>query len=399
MTAAPHRPRDPLLDRLFAIVSGRDAARALSVDEWNAMLTVARAHAVEPLLAQRVLGAGEAPPEIDETLRRIQEQTAQRNVHRLRDFATVTTALHARGIPVIALKGMHLVPLVYRNLAERTMIDLDLLVPRPNLSAAADALRELGYDALVPYRIAEGDVPYYAHHLPPFLKEGGSTVELHWDVHPPRNALALDVAELWERASPARIGAVDARVLAVEDLLLHLALHATYGHRCDVSARACCDVAAIIRTQSISWDAVIDRARRWKIGAGTYLVLRLTRELFDAAIPTEVLQALQPEDFDEQMLHIALRGEGHRKPAQRLLHARGAIRKLRTVRDFVFIGRDQLADVHRISRWSPLVYGLYFVRAASLLKRWREVAAVFRDDSADADESAAIDNFLGGAAQ
>lgn len=388
MSAATPATRDPLLERLFAVLAGRDDGREWSIDEWRGVLDVATAHAVQPLLAQRSVAT--APAAIATELRRIQEETTHRNMRRLRDFATVATALQQSGVDVIALKGMHLVPLVYGNLASRGMIDLDLLIPATQLRAGGDVMRELGYEAARPYRVSDDAIPYYAHHIPPFVKDDASSVELHWHLCPPRTQVAIDVAELWQRAVPARIAGVETKVLANEDLLLHLAVHATYSHRCEVSARACCDVAQIVRTQPLAWDALIERARRSNIAAGTYLVLRLAHELLGARIPRDVLTALEPPAFNEEMLRIALRGELSGSGARRLHNAGGAREKLRVAKELLFINRHDLADAHNVDRSSLRVYGLYVTRLARLARRWREVS------TSNSSDAAAIDQFLGG---
>jgi hypothetical protein len=380
---------------LFDLLSGR--SQSIAAGEWHALLAIAKTHGVEPLFAQRVLSSDareSLPADVDAELRAIQEETTRRNMRRMHDFATVVTELQLRGIPVIALKGMHLVPLIYRSLAARAMIDIDLLVPAVKLAAAGQALQELGYAPLRAYRVSDDRIPYSAHHLPPFVKSDASTVEVHWHISvPPSEDLAI-VDEFWTRAVPARIAGVDALVLSTEDLLLHLAVHATYNHRCEVSIRACCDIAEIVRAVAVDWDALIERATRWNIGAGTYLVLRLARELLDAPIPEHVLAALAPRDFDPRLLQIALRGTVESSRAGRLRHARGVLGKLRAAKDLVFVGRDQLADAHNVPRSSPLVYTLYLRRAARLAGRWREVVAAHRGDGRVAAESAAIDALL-----
>jgi hypothetical protein len=230
------------------------------------------------------------------------------------------------------------------------------------------------------------------HHIPPFVRHGLSTIEVHWHITPPPSAVPVE--ELWQRAVPARIAGVDTHVFAAEDLVLHLAVHATYNSRCVVSVRACCDLAEVARTQPVDWDVVAGRAQRWKVGAGTYLLLRLARELLDAPIPRDVLDALAPRDFDERLLRIALRGEVDRHRTGRLRHAGGTVAKLRAVKELFFVRRNELADANNVARSSPLVYGLYVRRAARLLKRWPEVVAAHRSDGRVAAESAALDRFL-----
>jgi len=380
---------------LFDFLSGR--SQSISAAEWSALLAAAKTHGVEPLHAQRVLASSareSVPADVEPELRAIQEETTRRNGRRLRDFATVATALQSRGIPVIALKGTHLVSLIYRSLATRSMVDVDLLVPAAQLAAAGAAVEELGLRPVRPYRVSDDRVPYSAHHLPQFMKPGMSTLEVHWHVCVPRADDVAIVDEMWTRAVPARIAGVDALVLSNEDLLLHLAIHATYNHRCEVSIRACCDIAEIVRAVAVDWDALIERATRWNIGAGTYLVLRLARELLDAAIPDRALAALAPRDFDPQLLQIALRGTVEPNRAGRLRHARGVFGKLRAAKELLFIDREELADAHNVPRSSPLVYTLYLRRAARLAGRWREVVALHRGDGRIAAESAAIDALL-----
>jgi len=394
MDTPPLPPRDPVLDRLFRILSG--AEMAMTAAEWRELVDVAIANSVHPLLAQRVL-TRELPPAIAAELRTYQAETVYRNTQRLRDFSEIVLAMQAKDVPVIALKGMHLTPLVYRNLGARRMVDLDLLVPPQRLEDAVAALRSIGYDS-TPFRLVPNDpVPYFSYTVPPFRRENSSDVDLHWHIHNLRSGASINVPEFWEHSVPARIGTVDVRVLANEDLLLHVAEHATYAHRCEISVRACFDVAEIVSKLPLDWDAVVDRARRWSIAPGTYLILRLARELTGAMVPDEVLAALEPPQFDERLLHIACRGRGHIRASRRLRSARGPLQKLKTASQLFFISRYELADLYRVRRTSPLVYGLYVVRAFRMLRRWRDVAAEFRKDGREAAESAIVDNFLGGA--
>lgn len=384
------------LQRVLGILSGRDDGRSIAAADWSALLTTAGAHGVLPLFAQRVLSAGShdtLPHEIRTQLAATQQETVHRNAKRLHDFAAAASALQARGVPVIAMKGIHLVPLVYRNLAARTMIDIDVLVPVAHLTAAREAMEELGYQPMSPFRISAGPLPFSAHHLPAFLKPGSTTIEVHWHIFvPPPPEPIFD--ELWTRAVPARIGGAGARVLSTEDLLLHLAMHAMYGHRCEITLRACCDIAEVVRTQTVNWNDVLEGAVRWKTGPGTYLVFRLAQELLGARIPGDVLAALEPRDFDPQLLRIALRGVVDHRRAARLRYVGGTVAKLRTIKEHVFIKREKIADIYNVPRSSPVVYGLYLLRGARLLTRLREALAAHRSDGRAAAESAAIDTFL-----
>lgn len=385
---------------MFECLAGRvEGLAGLSPAGWRELLASAEAHQVQPLLAHRLLSSdADIPDEIRTTLRAIERDTAERNMRRLRDLAVAVRAL--AGKPVIVLKGMHLLAQVYESLAVRSMIDLDLLVPSAGLAPAAAALESLGYRAVQPYRISEDAMPFFRNHLPAFTMDGITTIELHWHVALQAPGREIDVAELWQRAIPARIAGVDVRVLSPEDLLLHLCIHAAYGHRFHVSARASCDIAAVVQRGEIEWSEVVERAVRWRVAAGTYVTLRLARDLLEAPIPASVLASLEPPNFDESLLAAAIR-EPFEDPSITAVNfrmKRGILRKLSYVRERVFVSREAIADEYNLGRSSLRVYAWYAVRAKDLIKRhWRSVLGDYKSEDVRARmaKTEALDAMLG----
>jgi hypothetical protein len=252
-----------------------------------------------------------------------------------------------------------------------------------------------------PYRISNDAVPYFRHHLPPFTMDGVTTIELHWDVTSPLpNGERIDVAGMWQRMIPARIAGVDVHVLSPEDLLLHLCIHAAYGHRCNVSARASCDIAAVIQRYEIDWPRVVERAVGWRVAAGTYIALRLARELLEAPVPSNVLASLEPANFDENLLTAALREPVEVPPIAVVKYRmkRGFVRKIALVKERVFVSREAIADEYNLGRSSFRVYAWYAVRAKDLFKRyWRAVLGRHESDDVRARmaEAEALDAMLG----
>ena len=85
-----------------------------------------------------------------------------RNLFLFAEFRKIAEALKARNVPVIVLKGMHLAAAVYGEIGMREMDDIDILVPRDQLQAAANALVEIGFVSKEPL-----DVEFWAqkqHH-------------------------------------------------------------------------------------------------------------------------------------------------------------------------------------------------------------------------------------------
>lgn len=361
---------------MFDCLAGRfEDLAGVSPAQWREVLALSEAHDVQPLLAHRLLSSDVGvPDEITTTLRAIERDTAERNMRRHRDLANAIRAL--AGKPVIVLKGMHLLARVYESLAVRSMIDIDLLVRSADLEASAAALESLGYRAAQPYRISDDPMPYFRNHLPAFVLDGVSTIELHWHVAMPAPNSEVGLAELWQRAVPVRIAGVDVHVLSPEDLLLHLCIHSAYGHRCHVTAKASCDIAAVAQRCEIDWTEVVERAVRWRVAAGTYIALRLAQELLEAPIPEHVLASLEPEHFDESVLTAALREPVEDPPiaVTNYRMKRGFLRKLAFMKERVFVPREAIADEYNIARSSFRVYAWYAVRAKDLVKRyWRGV--------------------------
>jgi len=339
--------------------------RGEPVESSDDLLEEASRHSVLPLVARRL------------KLRAPLEKTAMQNVLRHRDFAVVAKALRERGVEVLALKGIHLASVVYRDLAVRPMRDLDLLVRAEDLQRAGEALESIGYAPSRSYTTTGGATPYAVnHHLPQFTKSGATLVEIHWHIIPPSFDQRIDIREMWERSQTIRIAGEDVRVFAPEDLLLHLAVHATYSHACDLSAQAWCDIAETTRRHEISWPDVVERAIRWRCSRGTYLALRMSRDLLAAPIPDDVLAALMPSDFDPDLLRIAARSKPSSVtnvslPPERLAAEKSFFGKVRTIVRRVFLPRDTIADLYAVPRSSPLVPLFYALRVRDALRNWR----------------------------
>jgi hypothetical protein len=273
--------------------------------EWIEILRQAGENGVTPLLYHRlkaIAPSPKVPPLVLDCLRDAAVQSAAQNLQIGRELAHVLEAFHHHGIAAIVLKGAYLGQVVYESFALRPMCDLDVMVRRDKLAQAESVLAELGY---VPQYSGVEQVDYaHHHHLRPMAKPGGIPVEIHWSLARPNAHFEVDIEGLWERARRTTIGGVDALVLSPEDLILHLCLHASFGHRFRVGVRACWDIREVVRHHgdAIVWDQVAQRARQWGIGKYVYLTLRLARELLAADVPVAVIAALEPPDFSPEVV-------------------------------------------------------------------------------------------------
>jgi hypothetical protein len=279
-----------------------DAAQAgllsrLSPKGWSAVVALSRQHGVTPLLYHRLKRLSVAlPGELAEGLKRAYLWNATRNVRLQQELGRLLRRLSEESIPIIALKGAHLIEAVYEDIGLRTVGDIDLLARKDDLLRISRELLALGYDK----KLGHNKKANTHHHFytPP---KHGFPVEIHWTLLAPELPFQVDVEGLWSRARPLTLAQAPALALSPEDLLLHLCLH-TAGHVYAMRIRMLCDIAEVVRRYGagLDWQEIGVRARQWGIVRVVYVVLRMVQELLEVAAPRHWLASLQPVGFDER---------------------------------------------------------------------------------------------------
>jgi hypothetical protein len=216
-------------------------------------------------------------------------------------LARVLEAFHAEDIPVIVLKGAYLAHAVYGNAALRPMQDLDLLVKKSDLPRAEEMLLRMGYGIYGDR--AEYEENHFHFQYAPSGDSENIPVEIHWHITYTA-PFRVDTEGLWARARPATIAGVETLTLSPEDLLLHVCVHNAHGHVFEEGLRPHYDTSAILQYygEEMDWEQVQRRADRWGIDRCAYLTLRFARDLLGAAVPEQVLAALEPGDLDAEMV-------------------------------------------------------------------------------------------------
>ena len=174
---------------------------------------------------------------------------------------------------------------------------------------AAGLLREYGWHR--PEAPSGDTTADDGHQLSTFVRDGVQ-VEVHWNIEGERNPFAIDVAALWRRSRSVRIADAPARVLAPEDLLLHVCLHASYNHGWLPflqGLRPLCDIDACIARfgSDIDWGVFVRRAQSWKAGDCVSLALILARDLVSANVPEGSIMRLAPRGIDPRIVQTAQR--------------------------------------------------------------------------------------------
>jgi hypothetical protein len=351
----------------------------MAVMNWPEFSQLAVRHSLAGVVYKRLRALAKqsrAPEAALDELRPFYLAQASASMPRTHWLGQILRELHARGIPVIVLKGAYLAEVVYADSAARPMSDIDLLVRQEDLEAAAQTLTDLGYQTSkefwLDFELQVGQ------HLPPFMKTGAPPIEVHWRLLEPDLPFEIDQAGLWKRACPVKIAGQPALGLYPEDLLLHLCLHATI-HRFQNGLRATYDIAATIMRfrESLDWNVLVWRARDWRAERALFLWLWLAADLFGAAVPAGVLQELKSIDFGPEQAALTRRlvfanpDEQSNIPLHlaELVQAPSTLEKIRLIWQQLFLSPQIMARAYPVKpgSWKVLLY--YPVRWWNLFMR------------------------------
>jgi hypothetical protein len=292
----------------FALPAGLRELRALLAEsghlddlpaspQWEATASLASRHHLGPAVFPRFVQIAEGSDVLAPCLRSLWWEflaarfTAQKIYE---DAVAVLDKLVGAGIRVIALKGLHLVSGGYAEPGSRPMGDIDLLVPPDQVWQAWSVLRK---DGFIPATdIDEAQAGLFPLHLPRLVKPHTTPIELHRAITSPLLRRQIAVEGLWQRSRPLVVGPHTIAGLCAEDLLLHLCMHATHQHRCQVPLRCIHDISQVIQGASggVGWAALLEIARISGTERPLFCGLLLAEQLFSAPVPADVLQSLVP---------------------------------------------------------------------------------------------------------
>jgi hypothetical protein len=349
---------------------------ALTEPHWPLLAQEARRHQLGALtyrlLTEHPRAHG-APAGVLEGLRPAYLDVALRNAVFFRHTSRITKELAAEGIPVMLLKGIHLARYVYAEPAMRSMADVDIMVPRARLADAERIFLENGYGPTPRPDIEE--FCSWSNHLAKLIKPNAPVMEVHWGIERPASPFAIDSDGLWARSRTESLEGAPVQLLAHEDLLLHLVLHASYHHRFDRSAfKGLYDIHAVVvrHGHEIDWNRLAERAVQWKAAGFTYSTLRLTTELLGTPIPAPVLHSLPREREDEEIIEIARRyilmpGQQLPKVYLKLARSQSISERAALLVRHVFLPRRRMERVYGVRRGSHLIWAYYAYRLGELL--------------------------------
>ncbi len=230
---------------------------------------------------------------------------AQRNHAIFVQLGEILVACAAHQVRPIALKGVHLAASLYAEPALRPMNDIDLLFEETEMARVAAIFRALGYEQRhKPAELGAG----VTKHTSTFRRQGHDgatpnpylsavgdrTVEPHVSLQESWYGLQVDITPgVRSRAVTEKLGNQPARVLAAEDLLLHLCVHFTFHLIMGAPALVqLADLLVLVKDQELRWDLFVERARACRATPYTLAALFLAQRLLHAPVPPGVLAEL-----------------------------------------------------------------------------------------------------------
>ena len=207
----------------------------------------------------------------------------------------IREALADLDIPVILLKGSAYVMANLPAATGRLFNDIDILVPRDQLSQVEAALMLAGWS---PTGLSDYDQRYYRrwmHEIPPLQHVMRATVlDVHHAILPDTARYHPDSAKLRSRAVAVE-SLPGVYVLSVEDRILHSATHLFHDGELPHGLRDLTDLDLLLRDAAGDpdfWPRLAVRANELQLGRSLFYALRYLRHFLDTPVPVGIMTAL-----------------------------------------------------------------------------------------------------------
>lgn len=299
-------PIEPIIDRLS---HSAVAAAPVGDELWDDVSVTAIVLGLAPLLHWHLEPGHETLPPLALAKLAVTHQAhAKRNEAIAQQLAEILAACAQAELPVIVLKGALLAPTVYPDSALRPMNDIDLLFRPADLARVGPLLESLGYEGK--HKSAEQG-PGIVKHLStyrragaggatpnPYLSAGGERmIEPHGSLEESWFGLKVDVTPgVWARALPLTLHGQPAYRLANSDLVIHLAVHATFHVIMGASVFVqLYDIGQVLRTYEtgIDWPELVRLTQAARAERFVYAALYWAADIFGAPVPPGPLAELR----------------------------------------------------------------------------------------------------------
>jgi hypothetical protein len=279
---------------------------AARVSDWRGFVPLCARHGLVPRAAMALRQAGVSiPPDYQNELDARVRSEAEHSLRLMLLLFELLEVLDRQGVVGIPFKGPVLSELLYGDVARRSSVDLDILVPPSMARAARVALERHGLRFWLQMRAdEERRFLRYANEYG-LRADDGTIVELQWRFAPRSFPISLPVQPMYSRLSHVDVSGRSVPCLHDEDLLLSLIVHGSKHAWERIGWIA--DIARFLDVHtSLEWESILRRAHG--AGASRMLVvaLRLAADL-GAGVPAAAASLIGSDEKATQIVEAIRR--------------------------------------------------------------------------------------------
>ncbi len=292
---------DPLKVVLSLAKGGDDLLskdnRSLRDIDWEQVVSLAKTHGLFCILYKTLNKADKAdiPESVFSEFKNSFFKNSYRNLSLSATLIGIYDLFTQNNIAAIPIKGPLQSELIYKDIGARAFADLDILIRKKDVAKAMSLLKNHGYRTNVD--IPNGQLSSFLNKENFFelSNETGSVhIDLHWELTGRYATKPVAVENLVSRT--IKIDFLDRTIqtLSYEDLLIYLCIHST--SHCWDKLEPIISIAEIINAGNIDdWEALFERARKFKCKRMVMLGMMLAEYFFDAKLPVLIHPKISAE--------------------------------------------------------------------------------------------------------
>lgn len=269
--------------------------------QWNKILKLSQQQEIAPLLYAKLTKHPQKniiPSDIFKKMENIYLTNLFRNTVLWNEFTQIIESADEAEVKILPLKGIILSRTTYPNLALREFADIDVLIQGEDLFKIKEILSKRNYE-----EIKERDAYLFSKPLIPEVK---CFLEIHTMLSPPRPN-EIKIPKLWQRLRTVVIDKREFNCLSQEDMFFVLALHIR-RHTRMIRLKSIYDISQFLKTnqEKLDWQYIRKISRENHLNNSVYLLLYLSRELFDDATPCGVINYFNPGLLKRKLIHLCI---------------------------------------------------------------------------------------------
>ncbi|MDZ7817296.1 MAG: nucleotidyltransferase family protein [Aliarcobacter sp.] len=360
-----------LLKMLNYKINVNDELKSLSNEELDKIIALTKRHHIKEYLYYNLKKNNLLYLLNEKQLKDLEDAFKQKtfyNMSLLAELKRISKELKKENIPMIVLKGLHLMQGIYPHIALRYSRDLDILIPKNKAKEAFSAVQRLNY--YCDKELTQHDYSFkYHHHLAQlFNKKNNFVLELHAYLS---EKFHVDTNRLWKNYKDEK--------LDLEDLIIHLCVHMSYTDIFKNDIRHYLDIYVILEKcrNDIDWNILKQRAQDDKCLEGVYLMFKIVQNIFSIKLPNEVENLYNFTKEQKQIVHNAIEFvwlyDKSSKDYEFFRSQNVGITKpnslLQKIFSRIFIPKHELAYIYSQDEHSKKIYFYYFIRFFDLIRR------------------------------